>query len=271
MKQLIICLSIVAVTVAQSITLVPNYDYVDEKIKEFFIRRPLVLQCALSSEPSDAVTMNWKKNGQDVSTIPAMKGRYKADGTSLKITTTAADDAGLYECDVPLLNLNASIEAIAAVEIALERNTYIVEGEILRIVCKVVGTKPEISWRVDKNETEIYTESRDRVTLETVDDVQNAKFSMVDVTMDDRADYTCIGQNQVTRLSGKPVESTTLVRVKDKYAALWPFIGICVEVFLLCIVIWVCEKKRLRKQMEESDDESEVVGNGRSDDVRRRH
>lgn len=273
MKQLLILGSLLALTVAQSATLVPNYDYVDEKIKVFSIRRALVLECALSSSvtSTDPIKMNWKKNGQDVATIPEMKGRYKAEGTTLKISSAEAEDAGWYDCDVPLLNLNASIEAMATVEIALEKNSYVVEGEILRIVCKVVGTAPEIMWRINKNETEIYTESRDRVVLEEVDGVANAKFNMVGITMDDRADYTCIGQNRVTRLSGKPVESTTLVRVKSKYAALWPFIAICVEVVLLCIVIWVCEKRRLRKQMEESDDESEVVGNGRSDEVRRRH
>lgn len=271
MKILVVFLSCLAVTLAQTITLVPNYDYVDEKIKVFSIRRSLVLQCSLSSEPSDAVTMNWKKNGQDITSITEIKGRYSADGTTLKITTAEAEDAGLYECDVPLLNLNASIEAMATVEMSLEKNTYVVEGETLRIVCKVVGTNPEILWRVAKNETEVYTESRDRVTLEEVDGVANARFSMIDITMDDRAEYTCVAQNRVTRLSGKPVENTTLVRVKSKYAALWPFIGICVEVFLLCIVIWLCEKRRLRKQMEESEDESEVVGNGRKNDVRRRH
>lgn len=272
MKTLITLVAcLVTGSFAQSITLVPNYDYVDEKIKVFSIRRQLVLQCALSSESSDAVTMNWKKNGQDVTTIPEMKGRYTTDGTTLKISSSEAEDAGLYECDVPLLNLNASIEAMATVEMSLDKNTYVVEGEVLRIVCKIVGTNPDILWRIAKNETEIYTESRDRVTLEEVDGVANARFTMVDITMDDRAEYTCVAQNRVTRLSGKPVENTTLVRVKDKYAALWPFIGICVEVFLLCVVIWVCEKRRLQKQMEESDDETEVVGNGRNNEVRRRH
>lgn len=272
MEKLIIFLSLVAVIHAQSITITPNYNYPDEKIKTFSIRRPLDLQCTLSSTPSDAVSMNWKKDGQDVSAIPELKGRYTTDGTQFKIQSSVAEDAGSYECDVPLLNLNASIIVMATVEIALDKNTYVVEGETLRIVCKVVGTNPKIMWRIARNETEIYTESRDRVTLEEVDGVLNAKFSMVDVTMDDRADYTCVAQNRVTLLSGKPVELTTLVRVKSKYAAMWPFIGICVEVFLLCIVIWVCEKRRLRKQMEESEDESEVVGNGRNGtEVRRRH
>uniref|UniRef100_A0A336LT56 CSON004190 protein n=1 Tax=Culicoides sonorensis TaxID=179676 RepID=A0A336LT56_CULSO len=270
MKSKILFLSLLAVTVAQS-TINPNYDYPDEKIKEFSVKRALVLNCALSAQTTEEIKVNWKKDGKDVTEISELKGRFTAEGTSFKISNTQEEDAGVYECDIPLLNLNATIEAIATVEVALERNTYVIEGETLRINCKVAGTKPEIMWRVNKNETEIYTESRDRVTLEEFDGVPNAKFTMSDVTMEDRADYTCIGQNRVTKLAGKPAEDTTLVRVKDKYAALWPFLGICVEVAVLCLVIWICEKQRLKKQMEDSDDESEVVGNGRSGDVRRRH
>lgn len=39
----------------------------------------------------------------------------------------------------------------------------------------------------------------------------------------------------------------------DKYAALWPFLGICAEVFVLCAVILVYEKKRNKNELEESD------------------
>lgn len=38
-----------------------------------------------------------------------------------------------------------------------------------------------------------------------------------------------------------------------KYAALWPFIGICAEVIVLCAIILIYEKKRDKTEMEESD------------------
>ena len=34
----------------------------------------------------------------------------------------------------------------------------------------------------------------------------------------------------------------------DKYAALWPFLGICVEVAVLCAIILVVEKRRSKKE-----------------------
>lgn len=39
----------------------------------------------------------------------------------------------------------------------------------------------------------------------------------------------------------------------DKYAPLWPFLGICAEVFILCAIIFIYEKKRNKSELEESD------------------
>lgn len=38
-----------------------------------------------------------------------------------------------------------------------------------------------------------------------------------------------------------------------KLAALWPFLGICAEVFILCAIILVYEKRRNKAEMDESD------------------
>jgi len=49
---------------------------------------------------------------------------------------------------------------------------------------------------------------------------------------------------------------TLKVRVKDKLAALWPFLGIVGEVAILVTVIFLYERHQLRKQrqQEEADD-----------------
>ena len=54
-------------------------------------------------------------------------------------------------------------------------------------------------------------------------------------------------------------ESIFFLRVKDKYAALWPFVGIVAEVVVLCIVIFACEHGKNKK--EEFDDDG-PNGNG---------
>lgn len=257
-----ILIPIVRTQTTQS-TLTPNYDYPDEKVKIFNIKRSLQLECIPSV--TGEYDMTWKKDGNDVTSLPELKGRFTAQGNVFHIKETVESDAATYECSISMMGLSAVVVVIAKVDVKLETNSYVVEGEALRITCKVVGTKPEILWRVGTNETDIYTESRGRVTLEAVDGVPNARFIMNETTMLDRNEYTCVGQNNATKLLGVPEESTTFVRVKDKYAAFWPFIGICLEVLVLCIVIWFCEKRRLKKEMDESDDEDESErSNGRN-------
>lgn len=44
-----------------------------------------------------------------------------------------------------------------------------------------------------------------------------------------------------------------LFSITGKLAALWPFLGICAEVFVLCAIILVYEKRRNKAEMDESD------------------
>lgn len=41
--------------------------------------------------------------------------------------------------------------------------------------------------------------------------------------------------------------------ILGKLAALWPFLGICAEVFVLCAIILIYEKRRNKAELEESD------------------
>jgi flagellar biosynthesis/type III secretory pathway M-ring protein FliF/YscJ len=45
----------------------------------------------------------------------------------------------------------------------------------------------------------------------------------------------------------------------DKLAALWPFLGIVAEVIVLCIIIFIYEKKRSREMEDEADGGDDVV------------
>lgn len=39
----------------------------------------------------------------------------------------------------------------------------------------------------------------------------------------------------------------------DKYAALWPFLGIVAEVIILCIIIFVYEKRKVKPDFDDVD------------------
>lgn len=120
---------------------------------------------------------------------------------------------------------------------------------------------------------EIYSNSTGNVVLKEDPErrIPNAILIIENVNMTNRGNYTCRGYSAILN---KTVEDHTLVRIKgnqlnlvicvhfificmhalvDKYAALWPFLGICLEVFVLCAIILIYEKKRNKSELEESD------------------
>lgn len=53
--------------------------------------------------------------------------------------------------------------------------------------------------------------------------------------------------------TGNVILMHALFCLTGKLAALWPFLGICAEVFVLCAIILVYEKRRNKAEMDESD------------------
>lgn len=74
------------------------------------------------------------------------------------------------------------------------------------------------------------------------------------IEMDDRGNVSCrVSYNWSDTAESHVAEAQTFLRVKDKLAALWPFLGICAEVIVLCAIILIYEKKRNKAELEESD------------------
>lgn len=106
--------------------------------------------------------------------------------------------------------------------------------------------------------------------------ISNAILVLDEITMKDRGNFYCIGKNTVVyepvvsgacyvRIKGKNPHICNLLSyvlgfhvwlcfwLIDKMAALWPFLGICAEVIILCLIIFIYEKKRNKAEFEESD------------------
>merc|ERR1711981_1558124 len=58
-------------------------------------------------------------------------------------------------------------------------------------------------------------------------------------------------------------ESAFYVRVRDKYAALWPFLGIVSEVVVICLVIFICERRRAATAKDDLDDDDDDLNGTR--------
>ncbi|XP_050740995.1 uncharacterized protein LOC108036693 [Drosophila biarmipes] len=232
--------------------LVPNYDNIEHKMKFYDIKTPLVLSCNVKDETTKAVLI-WKKNNTLVTDEPSLKGRFKiiADEKKFIIDKTEANDHGNYTCEID--GESQRIEVIARVVVRVPSNTAVVEGEKMSVTCTVVGTDPQLTWTFG-NVT--LTNATDRFVLKQDNGVQNAILTLDNVTLDDRGEYKCIGRNAANDYgvnTTAPASDFTTVRVKGKFAALWPFLGICAEVLILCIIILIYEKRRNKSELEESD------------------
>ncbi|CRL08187.1 CLUMA_CG021019, isoform A [Clunio marinus] len=112
------------------------------------------------------------------------------------------------------------------------------------------------------------TSSGGRFTLTKFNEVEDARLQIDNAVVADRGFYTCV----VSSLYDSVATSETHVRVKDKLAALWPFLGICAEVFVLCAIILIYEKRRNKTDLDESDtDQSPDQKNDHHKDTDVRH
>lgn len=230
----------------------------------------LILNCSIADE------VHWYRNGTKMAKKDNIEFIH-ANGTNLlKITKPKVADIGDYTCQganedarKASVDIRVSMEPIVA-ELATSFN--VVEGEKLRVPCAVYGyPTPKIEWRRENSSEGKYVtvKSDDRIMFEDNEEgITNGTLVITEVKMEDRDNYMCFAFNDLGDHN-----STTLIRVIDKYAALWPFLGICIEVIVLCAVIFVCERRRNKKQFEESDNEqnnTKHVGNAKDSEVRNR-
>lgn len=248
MENLISLILLFIVTV--NAELVPNYDSVEKELKVYDIRSPLVLSCNVTN--GDSSDLKWERNGIDVSKIDSIKARYKIIAAENKfiIEKTNEFDNGTYTCIANGDRKN--IIVVANVVVRVPSNVNVVEGERLTIHCTAVGTDVKIIWQ---NGNETITNSTEKFILQ-IDEkgVDNAILMVDNVSLDDAGEYKCIANNFATESGVRnEVIDTSIVRVKGKLAALWPFLGICAEVFVLCAIILIYEKRRNKTEVEESD------------------
>lgn len=236
-------------------TLAPNWDEPGKKIMEY--NKPLVLQCNVTGGAK--FTIRWLKEDKPVvadgSTIKILPEENK-----LVISKATDEHAGAnYSCQAVNAqnstdNLpSQTFQVISLPVIVMPTDTPVVEGETLRLHCNVKAyPEPLIIWTVDGK---VVNDSR--ITFES----NGAILVIKEVQMSDRNSYKCTASNKATQIRAQQQPDkdntgttvTSFVRVKDKLAALWPFLGICAEVAILCTIILIYEKKRNKAELDESD------------------
>jgi len=163
----------------------------------------------------------------------------------------------------------------------LRPSLAVMEEEKVKLRCEAYyfGTEtPEFKWDVKAEETEEplnLTSKWEKSPDKEGDYKYISTLVLADeagVQISDRANYTC-----TVSVSGEaPAVRGILLRVKGKFAALWPFLGICAEVIILCVGIFIYERRtKARNDIDEEEEENpepQAVGaeDPKADDVRKR-
>lgn len=108
------------------------------------------------------------------------------------------------------------------------------------------------------------------ITVDASKDVPASSTLMIDdAQLTDRNIYICQAiardsQNETGYSCDKVKfceEVSTILRVKDPLAAVWPFLGIVAEVVCLCLVIFFCERRKASQEKEEELEDDGYAGN----------
>lgn len=206
---------------------------------------PASLQCVLKASLEK---IKWYKDGEELNTDDTKKFQKIEANNTLVLLTPDYTDGGNYTCSALIegKTVNQSIEVLAPAHVKkFERSKNLVQGDNLVLDCDAQGyPQPSVYWL--KGDVPVNSLDDSRITFEENKGIENATLLIKDLKFEDRAEYMCVATNDLGSHN-----NTILVRVKDKLAALWPFLAICAEVTILCIIIFIYERRRAKKLEEE--------------------
>ncbi|XP_043213816.1 basigin-like isoform X3 [Amphibalanus amphitrite] len=220
--------------------------------------KTLVINCSTTSDvPSNTVTWYKSVEGGEQEEVIG-DSNVIVEGGVLTIKKPTELDAGNYTCSfataaVTDKTVQETIRVITNVTVAMpSQSINKQEGDEVVILCEPFGRpRPAVTWTKDGKDVKVAIKnSTSRLTLSADDDGNvDARLTLTDLLRpEDAGDYCCRAENLANA-----AEACIIVRVKDKYAALWPFIGIVAEVILLTAIIYIYEKKKSKPDMDDSD------------------
>ncbi|KAM3619831.1 uncharacterized protein V6R79_014275 [Siganus canaliculatus] len=209
-----------------------------------------VLKCNLNETNLAVMGSHWVHNGKVIEDTATSDPSPVTILTLEKISHTSS---GKYEC-VFLTEPNAkqTIEVKTPPHVAAYKHSeHGNEQDKGVMVCVSHGYPLPTDWTWVKSTdgtqmpivngtTKYEIKSTPNKTILTINDLS---------IQEDIGDYICSGTSELG------VDSDTIhLRVRSRFAALWPFLGIVAEVIILVTIIFIYEKRRKPDEVNDDDD-----------------
>jgi hypothetical protein len=201
------------------------------------------------------------------------EGKFKIDGKTLTVNDLRGENLKAeYTCK----SASGKIEFVNQLEPYIfkpeKQSQTATEGGTAEFKCKLLFGNEQgdanLNWEWKRVGNFTALEEGDRIVIEGRKSNETT-LRISKVTEEDKGAYVCVINNAF----GEHSEEIKL-RVKDAYAALWPFLAIVAEVFILCTIILIYEKKCAKKSTDDDNDQAQnLMGNkdGQPSDVKKRN
>ncbi|KAI5201419.1 basigin [Manis pentadactyla] len=205
------------------------------------------LTCALNHSTTEITGHRWVKGGRVLKedTLPGLRTEYEVD---------PEDASGKYSCIfLPEHAGRTSIEVKGPPNVkAVKKSEHATERETVVLSCKSDSFPPVTDWvwfkKTDSEDQVITNSSQGRRFVVSTE--AQSELHLLDLDLEaDPGQYVCNGTN--TEGTG---QATITLRVRHRFAALWPFLGIVAEVLVLVTVIFIYEKRRKPDEVPDDED-----------------
>ncbi|XP_028015117.1 basigin isoform X2 [Eptesicus fuscus] len=204
------------------------------------------LTCTLDSSDTAILGHRWMKGDSVLQedSKPDLTTQYEVD---------THESAGQYLCTFlsEPTGRSTSVNVKGPPKIkAVKKSEHATEGETVVLACKSESFPPVTDWlwyKINDDGVQVFTNASQSKLVVSSETKTELHIQNLDLEADP-GKYACNGTNT----EGTDQAIITL-RVRNRLAALWPFLGIVAEVLVLVTIIFIYEKRR--KPDEVLDDE----------------